>query len=681
MKIEVPAYGAFLPAPLLARLAADSDGVAGVPGLRVARGLAAKFPTLETPEALALVCEVYRATGLHLAAVLTQRVADRQFFDSTTQALVAHNRDLAFDDPRYATVLGQRDAAGRVVCGPSGTTPPEQQVDVPAFMAGDQITLFGPPDTARMSINAMNALHRIRPDEPPLVAQLVAESGQVPRWGADDEDSKTPVMTNFLHAGENLIGCFDRTIAFEDTARGKSYSLAKDGLAKPIKRIPGLAIPDGSHLLDGSPLPLHLYDLVMHVWHNRTRPEALVVYVPKLENEEEAAYFRLLIQTTEAAVQARDPGYILGSVRVLVVFENPRAIFRIREIAHALGPHFLGGSLGWHDFLASTARLFRYDPRYRIPVKADPNIVINNIRESHRILVRDLGPLGALKIGGMYGVLFDDAEPASFAVSMVGFIKDVTTQLRRGLDGFWIAHPDFVRIAIALVHSFRRQQRDPTDLAFLDLVRALVPDQAEQEPLLRFLAVGDSPGLLPADPRYLRGVLAADLDTSPVIKNDDPEEVRYNVFQALQYLADWLCGNGCVALPATLKNARGEKIFVRIMDDLATTERSRWELWAEVHHGRVSVVTFDEILTQELAFLRAAQDTQARRIQVRWQGEAARWYPIAGRLLRQLVTAAEPPEFVTELALPFTFPCVREAKDPWEAARQLCPGKFADTPL
>ncbi len=675
MPIDVPAYRAFLPTSLLERLTADAEPVPGVPGLRVAVGLQVAFPAIESPEALALVCDVYRATYERLATVLEQRVVDRAFFDAQTTSCVEHNAPLAFDDPQYSTVIGRVDAMGRVVCGPSGRPVPEQKVEVPAFIAGDQITLFGPPDTARMSINAMNALHRVRPDEPALVAALVAESGQVPRWGADDEDSKTPVMESFLRACENLITCFDRTIAF-DAPNGKSYRLAADGLSKPIKRVPGLAIPDGSHVLDGNPLPLHLFDLVQHVWHNRTRPEALVVYVPKLENEEEAAYFRFLIETTEAAVHARDPRYVRGSVRVMVVFENPRAIFRIREIAHAFGPHFLGGSLGWHDFLASTARLFRYDPRYRIPVKADPNIVINNIRESHRILVSDLGPIGALKLGGMYGVLFDDAEPASFAVSMVGFVKDVTTQLRRGLDGFWIAHPDFVRIAIALVHAWRRQERDPADAVYLDLVRALVPDPEEQGPLLAFIAKGDVPGLARGDARYLRGVLAADINTSPVISNDDPEEVRYNVFQALQYLADWLSGNGCVALPATLKNARGEKVFVRIMDDLATTERSRWELWAEVHHGRVDTAAFDAVLADELAFLRASEDTATRRIQVRWQGEAARWYPVAAKLLRQLVTAPNPPEFVTELALPFTFPAVRDAADPWAAAQALCPGKF-----
>ncbi len=515
----------------------------------------------------------------------------------------------------------------------------------------------------------MNAVHRRRPDEPELVGRLVADSGQVPRWGADSEDSKTPLIRDLLSASVNLAGCVDGTLRFEDPERGRVYALAEADRSIPIKRVAGLALPDGNHLLEGEPLPLHLLELVQHVWLHRDHPEARVLYFPKLESEVEAAYLASLVRATERAVKARHPGYPEGSVRLMIVFENPRAIFRIREIAAALSPYFLGGSLGWHDFLASAARLFRHDPGYRIPVKADPDIVINNIRESHHILVRDLGPTGALKLGGMYGVLFQDGDARSYAVSMVGFVRDVVTQLKRGLDGFWVAHPDFVRIGLALVEGWRQGR-------VRELVSALVTDPEELQPLLAFLDSDDVPGLDPTDPRYPRAVLAADLQASPVIANDDPEEVRYNVFQAVQYLADWLCGNGCVALPATLKDARGERVFVRIMDDLATTERSRWELWAEVHHGRVPQALFERILAEEVAFVRAAADTPTKRVQVRWEGEAARWYPIAVKLLRQLVLDPEPPEFVTELLLPFTLAPVRDADDPWAAAVSLCPGRY-----
>jgi malate synthase len=667
--LDLPWYLDFLPEPLRAALDSAAEPVPSVPGLRVAAGLRQAFPDDETPEALAVVVEVYRAVRGQLAAVLAQRVADRAFIDAYTRAATGHNVALDYRDPAYRTVVGARNEDGRVVVGPLDTPVPRLQVDVPAVLEGDQVTLFGPPGSARMCIHALNSLHRRRPDEPARVAELVLASGAVPRWGADDEDSRTPIMRSLLQAGQNLRQCVDRTI------RADGLQLAESGLAIPIKRIPGLALPDGSHLLDGNPLPLHLYALVSHVWHHRTRPEALVLYVPKLENEEEAAYLRALIEATERAVAAREPRFVPGALRLLLVFENPRAIFRIREMAAALGPYFLGGSLGWHDFLASTARLFRHDPRYRIPVKADPNIVVERIQASHRLLVTALGDTGALTIGGMYGVLFEDGDPASFQVSMVGYIRDVTTQLKRGLRGFWVAHPDFVRIGLALVEAWRRRERDPADGALVALIRDLVPDPVEQEPLLAFVLGPDRAGLPADDPLYARAVLAADLEASSLVANHDPEEVRYNVFQALQYLADWLSGNGCVALPATMKNARGEAVPVRIMDDLATTERSRWELWAEVQHGRVTVDQFDQILREEVEYLRADVE-QDRRIQVRWRGEAVRWYPIAARLLRELVVTRDPPEFVSEWTLPFTFPQIRDEADPWAAARALCPGRY-----
>ncbi|MFB6352274.1 MAG: hypothetical protein ABEN55_17540, partial [Bradymonadaceae bacterium] len=650
-----------------------------VPGLTIAEGLQDEFPSIETDDALAFACDLYRAMRDDLNAMLEARRDDREFIDETVEACNADNADADYLSPDYETVIGERTDEGRLVVGPREDRPDAEDlasVDVPEALDGEHVTLFGPPDTAKMSINAMNSLHRALPDEPELVGELVEATDQVPRWGADNEDSKTPIIRDFLASCRNLTGCFDRTLSFEDEERGKSYELADEGLATPIKRIPGLALPDGNHLLEGSPLPLHLYDFALHLFHNWDKPEALTFYVPKLENDEEAGYLRDLIAEAERRIKDEHPDYEMGSVSVFVVFENPRAIFRIREMAKELEPYFVGGSLGWHDFLASTARLFRHDPNYRIPVKSDPNIVINHIKESHRILVRELDPLDAVAIGGMYGVLYEGGNADSFQVSMVGYIKDVVTQLKRGLDGFWVAHPDFVRIGVALVEAYRRWEADPSDEVLDELIRQLVPDPDEHEPLLEFVHGDDVPGLDRDDPLYLRGVLAADVEESDVIANDDPEEVRYNVFQALQYLADWLSGNGCVALPSTMENASGDDVFVRVMDDLATTERSRWEVWAEVAHGRVPIEVFDAILTEELTFIREDRETANKRVQVTWDGENARWYPIAARILRQLVTSDDPPEFVSELLLPFTMDCVREADDPWRAAVDLEPGKY-----
>ena len=675
-QIHIPYYLDYLSAEVLARLQEESEAVEQVPGLVVAKGLRALFPDVETTDALEFVVSVYRHIYPALAKVLQQRAIDRAFIDKETQRCVARNVGKDYLSPEYATVVGTTDSGNRIVVGPAAEEVACAPVEVPAFMVGEQVTLFGPPDTAKMSINAMNTLHRRLPEEPEIVGRLVDESGQVPRWGADNEDSKTPIVRNLLAATKNLMGCYDKSLTFKDTTKGKTYELAQEGLALPIKRIPGLALPDGNHLVDGNPIPLHLLDFALHLYHNWRTPQALVFYVPKLENEEEAAYFKEMIQTAESLLSAQFPAFVSGHIRLFIVFESPRSIFRIQEMAQALHPYFLGGSLGWHDFLGSTARLFRYDPHYRIPVKADPNIVINHIRESHHILVDALNPLGAIKIGGMYGILYEEGNPASFEVSMVGFIKDVVTQLKRGLDGFWVAHPNFVRIGIALVQAWRRRELDSGDSALEALITALVPNEVERVPLLAFILRPGVAGLDRSDPRYQRGVLAADISRSSVIANDDPEEVRYNVFQAVQYLADWLGGNGCVALPAAMYNASGERVFVRIMDDLATTERSRWELWAEVYHGRVPVSMFDAILAEEVAFLKADVETPERRIQVHWKGDAARWYPIAVKLLRQMVVDPDPVEFATELLMPFTLDFVRDADDPWSVVQEYSPGKY-----
>ena len=115
----------------------------------------------------------------------------------------------------------------------------------------------------------------------------------------------------------------------------------------------------------------------------------------------------------------------------------------------------------------------------------------------------------------------------------------------------------------------------------------------------------------------------------------------------------------------------GEKVFVRVMDDLATTERSRWELWAEVHHGRVSEELFNSILEEEVDFIRSDRVEPTKRVQVKWSGPTEKWYPIAIRLLRDLVLTTEPVEFATELLMAYTFPAVRNHDQPYEYVESL----------
>lgn len=675
--LDIPYYQDYLSPSLLARLEKESTPVDGVPGLRQI----GRSGGLETQSSLRFLCELYHLLKGPLNRILEQRIADRKFIDERTQACFELNQSLNIDirDRDYETILGQEDGDGRIVMGPTNKFycrkgHGDHIANLPPFLQGTHVTLFGPPDDAKLSINAMNAFHRRLKDEPTVVGKILETCTESPFWGADDEDSKTPLRQDLIGAGENLRGCFQGNLSHHDEKTGKSYRLEEERLSLPIKRFPGLALPSPFLLFEGNPIPLHLYDFALHLYEHWRNERALCYYVPKLENEDEAAYIKLMIETAEGLLQKEHPEYETGSIRLFIVLENPRAIFRVHEIMDALHPYFAGASLGWHDYLASTARVFKNDGNYRIPVKADPEIVIKYIKASHDLLSEVVGSRGGIKIGGMYGVLpiDNDLKSPSFQLTMKGYIKDVVTQLKRNLSGFWVAHPDFVRLGMALVQAWKLRDSSPQYLDEL-VCSLLLPEHHEE--ILAFIQGPDIEGLSPDDPRYPRSLIVSDLKESSYIANHDPEEVRYNVFQSLQYLTDWLSGNGCVALPAQIGG-----VPVRVMDDLATAERSRWEVWHEIRHGRVSLQDFVRIAHEEMRFIRKDLSDQKKIVQVKWDERTGKWYPIAYHLMMKLMTDPDPVEFASELLLPFTIESIRNDTDPLKRLLDLEPEKYKLAP-
>lgn len=675
----VLSFSNYISSDLLKNLKKEMIEIKSIPGLYM-KPLTSKKSPLEQEEALYFVCRLYDEVKEDLRKILEKREEDRHFIDTQTNQMSKKNKEFKFSylDKQYETIIGKKDAQKNVVVGPLERPVETAIFELPSHLKGHHVTLFGPSDTRKMSINAMNSWHRKDENEHELVTKLVNESKILPKWGADDEDSKTPNIDSFSEACKNLIKCFDKSLKYQDKKSGKHYSIEKEQLAKPIKRPPGFGLPSGGHIYKENPLPLHLFDFGMHLFHCWNNPEALTFYFPKLENENEARYLKKLIETAEEMIQNFQPSYKRGTIRVLIVFENPRAIFRIKEIIKELYPYFAGGSLGWHDYLASTARLFRLDPFYRIPVKADPNIVIKHIKASHDLVAKEVGEKGGAAIGGMYGVLPLHGNRESYRLAMIGFIKDILIQLRRGLNGFWVAHPDFVRPGIAICWAWNKLKKENKEKDLKNLIKVLLPSMPqEQKDLWTFVTEKNNENLRKDDPLFNRELLAATITKSSTIQNNDPEEVRYNIFQVIQYLVDWLNGNGCVALPATLKNGDGKDVFVRVMDDLATTERSRWEVWAEIFHKRFSKADFYQILKEEIDFIRYNQETETKKIQVQWNKKTYKWYLVSIKILTKLMTDPNPSEFATELLLPFTFDFIRNERDPWAKAYASDPNKYS----
>ncbi len=289
---EIPYYHDYISPSLLKEILAQASDVDGVDHLQQVGQTAG----LETTAALNFLCKLYEVTKGELKNVLAKRIEDRTFIDQRVASCYRYNQDLKIDflSPEYKTVIGLEDSHGRIVIGPKNKyfakkDPNKKSIaPIPAFLQGNHVTLFGPPDNAKLSINAMNAFHRKLKEEPAIVEELLATHESVPKWGADDEDSKTPLRSDLQSAGENLTNCFNRTIKVSDA--NKAYELAADKLSLPIKRFPGLALPSFFLFYKNNPIPLHLYDFSLHFFANWNNPEALCFYVPKLENEEEAAY-------------------------------------------------------------------------------------------------------------------------------------------------------------------------------------------------------------------------------------------------------------------------------------------------------------------------------------------------------------------------------------------------------
>jgi len=169
---EIPYYDDYISPALRQKLIAESRAIAGVSGLReVGMG-----GGLENEASLRFLSQLYSKLKAPLKKILEQRVIDRKFIDERTKAAFDLNQKLNIDllDADYETIIGQEDAEGRIVMGPKSEYYSKRGygnpvAPIPSALQGNHVTLFGPPDDAKLSINAMNALHRKIKDEPAII--------------------------------------------------------------------------------------------------------------------------------------------------------------------------------------------------------------------------------------------------------------------------------------------------------------------------------------------------------------------------------------------------------------------------------------------------------------------------------------------------------------------------------
>ncbi|MEA2631622.1 MAG: malate synthase, partial [Chloroflexota bacterium] len=329
-----------------------------------------------------------------------------------------------------------------------------------------------------------------------------------------------------------------------------------------------LVRPRGWHLhekhvkVDGQPVSGSLFDFGLFLFHNARallgKGTGPYFYLPKLENHREARLWN------DVFVHAQhELGLPHGTIKATVLIETILAAFEMDEILYELRDHCVGLNCGRWDYIFSFIKKFRSRPEFVLPDRALVTMTTRFLRSYSLLTIRTCHRRGAHAIGGMAAQIPIKADPTANEVALDKVREDKRREAADGHDGTWVAHPGLVPIALAAFD-------------------AEMPGPHQRHRLRDDVQVGaDDLLAVPAGPITEQGL-------------------RTNVNVGIRYLENWLRGSGCVPI-------------FNLMEDTATCEISRAQIWQWIHHPRgiledgrkVTAELFREIMDEELEKIRS----------------------------------------------------------------------------
>ncbi|MEU4489747.1 malate synthase A [Streptomyces purpurascens] len=392
------------------------------------------------------------------------------------------------------------------------------------------------------------------PPERRMTVNALNSGAQV--WLADFEDATSPTWGNIVGGQLNLLDAVERRIDFT-TPEGKEYRLkGREQLATIVVRPRGWHL-DEEHLeFDGRPVPAALVDFGLYFFHCAQRQidagHGPYFYLPKLENRYEARLWN------DVFVLAQDLlGIPRGTVRATVLIETITAAFEMEEILHELREHSAGLNAGRWDYLFSLIKTFGHRTDFLLPDRAQVTMTAPFMRAYTELLVRTCHRRGAHAIGGMAAQV-PGKDPAANEAALAKVRLDKEREAEDGFDGSWVAHPGLI----------------PVCREVFDDVLGERPHQLDR--------TRDDVEVTPADLLSVRRI------SGP----PTAEGVRTNLAVALRYFAAWLRGQGAVALYG-------------LMEDAATAEIARVQIWQWLRHRVIDRETVLRLLDDEVAALGA----------------------------------------------------------------------------
>jgi malate synthase len=352
---------------------------------------------------------------------------------------------------------------------------------------------------------------------------------------ADFEDANSPTWSNLVEGQQNLIDANERTIALD--SGGKSYRL-RDEVATLLVRPRGWHLPERHLLVDGEPVSGSLFDFGLYMFHSAKRALARgsgpYFYLPTLESHLEARLWNDVFLHAQDALDIPR-----GTIRATVLIETILAAFEMDEILYELREHSAGLNAGRWDYIFSVIKKFHHRPDFVLPDRSAVTMTVPFMRAYTELLVKTCHRRGAFAMGGMAAFIPNRRDPEVTEAALARVHEDKHREATDGFDGTWVAHPDLVETAKAEFDAVLGERPNQ-----IDRQRPEVSVSAEQ-----LLAVPDTPGEI------------------------SEGGIRQNVSVGIRYLAAWLNGTGAAAID-------------NLMEDVATAEISRSQIWQWINHGR-----------------------------------------------------------------------------------------------
>ncbi|MEE9347656.1 MAG: malate synthase A [Robiginitomaculum sp.] len=414
---------------------------------------------------------------------------------------------------------------------------------------------------------------------------------------ADFEDASSPTFANMIEGQINMRDYARNTLAFTDKARGKDYALNAD-TATMLVRPRGWHLTEDNITVDGRPMSASLFDFGLHIFHNGKMLAASgkgpFYYLPKLESHTEARLWNDVFNFAQTIVDIPN-----GTIKTTVLIETLPAAFEMDEILFELRNHITGLNCGRWDYIFSYIKTLRNHSQYALPDRAQVGMDRAFLRAYSLKLIETCHRRRAHAMGGMAAQIPVKGDEAANIAAFDKVRADKLREAKAGHDGTWVAHPGLVSVAMDVFddvmpgkHQILRQQ--------------VMPRITEGSLLTPHEGIATEGGL------------------------------RTNISVGIEYIAAWLSGRGAVPIH-------------NLMEDAATAEISRSQIWQWLRHG-VQITKADGSLTKMTSnFFEAVYDEELAAIKARVGDDAYRsgHYQKAAEIFTKTATSVDFVDFLT----------------------------------